>query len=206
MKALQFILKISNRIRRFHRDIVLVKYNRAKIKAMGGVISKNVKICTPCVLDLEKNSSCFIGDNVTISGSPYTNPLNHHAPIIKVCSGAKLEIGNGCGLSSPTIWCSDNVILKKGVGLGSNVFIMDTDAHSLDWRQRLTPETDKANCKKNGIVIGEYVLVGMNSIILKGVHIGNHSVIGAGSIVASDIPNDCIAAGNPCRVIKYIKK
>ena len=158
------------------------------------------------MLDLEKNSSLYIGDNVTISGSPYTNPLNHQTPIFKVCSGAKLVIENGCGLSSPTIWCSDYVILKRGVGLGANVFIMDTDAHSLDWRLRLTPETDKANCKKNGVVIGEYTLVGMNSIILKGVHIGNHCVIGAGSVVVSDIPNDCVAAGNPCKIIKYINK
>ncbi len=54
------------------------------------------------------------------------------------------------------------------------------------------------------IVIEDDVLIGMNSIILKGVHIGARSVIGAGSVVTKDIPADCIAAGNPARVIKII--
>ena len=56
------------------------------------------------------------------------------------------------------------------------------------------------------IVIEDDVLIGMNSIILKGVHIGARSVIGAGSVVTKDIPADCIAAGNPAHVIKMINQ
>ena len=47
-------------------------------------------------------------------------------------------------------------------------------------------------------------LIGARSIILKGVKIGARSVIGSGSIVTQNIPSDCIAAGNPCKIIKYI--
>lgn len=53
------------------------------------------------------------------------------------------------------------------------------------------------------IVIEDDVLIGARSVILKGVTIGARSVIGAGSVVVNDIPQDCIAAGNPCNVIKY---
>ncbi|GAB4338076.1 MAG: hypothetical protein Kow0089_09750 [Desulfobulbaceae bacterium] len=52
------------------------------------------------------------------------------------------------------------------------------------------------------IVIGDNVWVGMNSVILPGVRIGSNVIIGAGSVVTSDIPSDSIAAGNPCRVIR----
>ena len=44
----------------------------------------------------------------------------------------------------------------------------------------------------------------MNTIILKGVHFGARSIIGAGSVVTKDIPCDCIAAGNPAKVIKKL--
>jgi acetyltransferase-like isoleucine patch superfamily enzyme len=50
-------------------------------------------------------------------------------------------------------------------------------------------------------VIEDDVLIGARCIILKGVSIGARSIIGAGSIVVKNIPEDCIAAGNPCVVI-----
>ncbi len=54
------------------------------------------------------------------------------------------------------------------------------------------------------ISIGDNVWIGGNTCILPGVHIGNNVVIGAGSVVTKDIPDNVIAAGNPCRVIREI--
>lgn len=58
--------------------------------------------------------------------------------------------------------------------------------------------------------IGNNVFIGMHSTILKGVTIGNNVIIGANSLVNKDIPDNCVAAGNPCRVImsleEYYKK
>ena len=54
------------------------------------------------------------------------------------------------------------------------------------------------------ITIGDNVWIGGNSIILPGITIGNNAVIGAGSVVTSDIPDNVIAVGNPCRVIRKI--
>lgn len=55
---------------------------------------------------------------------------------------------------------------------------------------------------KRDTYIGKNCFIGVNSIILPGVKIGNNVVIGAGSVVTKDIPDFCIAAGNPARVIK----
>lgn len=45
----------------------------------------------------------------------------------------------------------------------------------------------------------------MNSIILKGIMIGNNVVVGAGSVVKGEFPDNCIVAGNPAQIIKYIE-
>ncbi|HWT65859.1 MAG TPA: DapH/DapD/GlmU-related protein, partial [Terracidiphilus sp.] len=50
--------------------------------------------------------------------------------------------------------------------------------------------------------VGRNVFIGTGSIVLKGVEIGDGSVIGAGSVVTKSIPANCIAAGNPCKVIR----
>lgn len=54
------------------------------------------------------------------------------------------------------------------------------------------------------ITIGDNVWIGGNSVILPGITIGNNAVIGAGSVVTSDIPDNVIAVGNPCKVIRKI--
>ena len=54
------------------------------------------------------------------------------------------------------------------------------------------------------VAIGDNVWIGGNSVICPGVRVGSNVVIGAGSVVTRDIPDWCIAAGNPCRVIRKI--
>lgn len=54
------------------------------------------------------------------------------------------------------------------------------------------------------VTIGDNVWIGGNTVILPGVHIGDNAVIGAGSVVTKDVPAWCVAAGNPCRVIREI--
>lgn len=80
--------------------------------------------------------------------------------------------------------------------------MLDTDSHSLNYLLRRDANTDVPNTKP--IIIEDDVLIGARSIVLKGITIGARSIIGAGSIVTKSIPSDCIAAGNPCKVIKYL--
>lgn len=53
-------------------------------------------------------------------------------------------------------------------------------------------------------IIGNNVFIGMNSVILMGSKIGDNVIIGAGSVVSGEIPDNCVAAGNPCRVIRSL--
>ena len=97
------------------------------------------------------------------------------------------------------------VILDVGkVTIGHNVLLAPnvsiyTAGHPLD------PERRNSGLEYGiPIAIGDNVWIGGNAVILPGVHIGNNTVIGAGSVVSRDIPDSVIAAGNPCKVIRKI--
>jgi maltose O-acetyltransferase len=83
---------------------------------------------------------------------------------------------------------------------GPNVQVY-TATHPIDHLER---SSGKEYAKP--IVIGEDVWIGGSAVICPGVTIGNRSIIGAGSIVTKDIPDNVIAAGNPCKVIRPIKQ
>ena len=82
---------------------------------------------------------------------------------------------------------------------GGNTLITDFDWHDVDPLKRHMSEGGSSP-----VIIEENVWLGTNAIVLKGVRIGKNSVIGAGSVVSSDIPSNVIAAGNPCVVKKKL--
>jgi len=111
------------------------------------------------------------------------------------------------------IFCGDNVYFNVNcvvldcakVTIGSNVFIapgvqLYTATHPLDAELRKTLENALP------ISIGNDCWIGGNSIICPGVTIGNGSVIGAGSVVTKNIPDNSLAVGNPAKVIRKLNQ
>jgi hypothetical protein len=72
--------------------------------------------------------------------------------------------------------------------------------HGFDWSV-LREKYGEVLCSSGKVVLEDNVFIGTNTIILKGVRIGKDSIIGAGSVVTSNIPSGSVAVGNPCRVI-----
>ena len=91
----------------------------------------------------------------------------------------------------------------NNVMIGGNTVIYDTNFHSLDPSLRNT-NNDKVYAKKAAVNIKDNVFIGAHTTILKGVTIGENSVIGACSVVSKDIPPNEIWAGNPAKFIKKI--
>lgn len=116
---------------------------------------------------------------------------------------AELFVGENSGFSGVSIYCSKRIIIGQNVQIGGNVNIWDTDFHPINYLERRNNNNE--NIKSGQIVIGNDVFIGANSIILKGITVGDRAVIGAGSVVTRNIPQDEIWAGNPVKFIKKIK-
>lgn len=182
-----------------------IPFNLCKIKISGANIGCNCKIYQGFNILIKRGGKCNIGDNFVMQSGSYFNPLVRCLKSsIYIGSEGDLKVGDNTGFSAACIWCVNSITIGNYVDIGANCIIMDNDAHNLDYRIRRNSSKDVA--KSAPIVIGDDVLIGTGSIILKGVTIGARSIIGAGSVVTKSIPADCIAAGNPCRVIKYLDK
>lgn len=123
---------------------------------------------------------------------------------VEVFKDALLEIGDNSGLSQFSIVCKQHIKIGNFVNIGAGCLIIDSNFHSTNWQIRRDRGIDKNAAKSAPICIGDDVFIGARSIICKGVTIGEKSIIAAGSVVISDIPANCIAGGNPCKVIKTI--
>ena len=120
---------------------------------------------------------------------------------LSVAPGAMLWIGNNVGISQAQISSYNNITIEDNVLIGASCKIMDTDFHPIDYVDRM----NHLSAKTAPIHICEGAFIGACSIILKGITIGKHAVIGAGSVVTPDVPENEIWAGNPAKKIGVIQ-
>ena len=143
-----------------------------------------------------------IGRHVRLLAGWRSNRVGLCGPVIlHTWEDGRIEIGDFTGASAVVISSRSGVKIGTYCNIGGNVRIFDHDFHALDADVRRGPRGCD-DCATKPINIGDDVFIGAQSIILKGVTIGDRAVIGAGSVVTKDVPADCIAAGNPARVIK----
>lgn len=111
--------------------------------------------------------------------------------------GAVLEIGRGCYLNRGTaIAAARSVRLGEDCLVGEWVSILDTDFHPVHGDQPVAVSP---------VEIGNNVWLGNRATILRGVHIGDHAVVGAGAVVTHDLPARAIAVGNPARLVGTVR-
>ena len=110
---------------------------------------------------------------------------------IIVFEKAKLTIGNSFINSNCKIRCHKRITIGDGCAISHDFSVMDSDAHALFG--------DK---NEKEVIIGDNVWIGTRVTVLSGVSIGNGAVIAAGSLVNEDVPEKCLVAGVPARVIR----
>lgn len=122
-------------------------------------------------------------------------------PPIRANWGKNTYLGDGVYVNfNLTLVDDTDIHIGNNVLIGPNV-IIDTGTHPIN------PIIRKKQAQYNlPVYIEENVWIGAGSIILPGVRIGKNSVIGAGSVVTKDIPENVVAVGNPCRVLREINE
>lgn len=171
------------KIRRIRRSVV----------QKGGRISSKVK--------LSVSGDLQIGNDVILNSQGIDLTEKCHIAVYK---GGVMSIGDHSGISQSSIHCKNRITIGENVNIGAGCLIIDSDFHNTDWQTRTNRVTDTQTAPSAPINIEDNVFIGARTIVLKGVTIGARSVIAAGSVVVSDIPADCLAGGNPCKVIKNI--
>ncbi|MDN3664920.1 MULTISPECIES: acyltransferase [Algibacter] len=173
-----------------------IKLSLFKVKT-----GKNLKINGG--LFLKGRGLLEVGDDVTINSNYFFNPIGGQTfTSIVVGKNAKLSIGDRVGISNTAIYCAQEIVIKNNVLIGGDCKIYDTDFHSVKIEDRLAiPEQ---NIQTKPVFIASGVFIGTGSIILKGVKIGENSVVAAGSVVSKSIPANEIWGGNPIKFIKRI--
>ena len=131
-----------------------------------------------------------------------------------------VSIGDEVYIGNSQLICRSSITLENNIFVAWGCTFYDHDSHSLDYRERRKDiasqifEHKKGNNfikSKNWDVVQSKPIhicsdawIGMNSVILKGVRIGRGSIVGANSVVTKDVPDWCVVAGNPARIIKHL--
>ena len=144
------------------------------------VIGRHVSCYAGCSFAIGPNGRCTIGDFTLLNGAI-------------IMAEEQIEIGSHCLIS----W---------------NIGIADSDFHPLDPAQRLIDaqalapffenRPPRPKLKTAPVKIGDNVWIGMNAVILKGVTIGDNSVVAAGSVVTKSVAANTVVAGNPAVPVK----
>lgn len=176
-------LEYKDNARRLLKQYNLLEYNQKEekteiLKKLFGDVGENVSVGLPFI--------CDYGCNISI--------------------GSNVSINMNC-----TFVDCNRITIGSNVLIASNVQIY-TATHPVELADRLTPnwsaESGEYFCRTYAlpVTIGDGCWIGGGAIILPGVTIGRGTVIGAGSVVTKDIPENCVAVGNPCRVIRKINE
>ncbi|MFK7894511.1 MAG: acyltransferase [Myxococcota bacterium] len=175
-------------------DFVFSRFRGELCRAGYGLTNRRVKIGSGFRLvgkmEIRGPGRVEIGDNVSVNGSGQAVTPFTHAP------GALISIGSDSFVNGARFGCAEEIRVGARAIL-ADCRLMDTDFHSIysdRWEET-------APVKSAPIILEENVWVAASAAVLKGVHIGENSVVGFGSVLTSSVPANSLVAGNPGKVV-----
>jgi acetyltransferase-like isoleucine patch superfamily enzyme len=117
-------------------------------------------------------------------------------PRVTMISGwGRMRFGDRCFVNvGSTIISVEEIVVGDDVAIATDVYIMDSDSHGVEGRPH----------KQAPVRIGDGCWIGARAMILPGVTLGKRVLVAAGAVVTRDVPDDCLVAGNPARVIREL--
>ena len=181
------------------------------MKATKVEYGKNLLLKGVPVVFNKTGATLSIGDNVTIKSSFLSNLVGLYSRSIIVTRApeARIDIGNGVGISGATIYARNSITIGENTAVGGNVKLLDNDFHPIEAEARVKLLSDPSGGDSDliparPISIGKNCFIGCNAIILKGATVGDNCVVGAGAVVAGKFEDNSVIAGNPAKVIRKL--
>ncbi len=185
-----------------------------RLKGENNVVEHNGRISRDLTIRVHGNNNrIVIGDRlgvrgkaaITIIGDNNTIVLKdnfriHAGYLLIAGSNSVIYVDDDCAFRHPEFICMEDgvkITVGKNCLLAHHVLLRTSDAHSI-----IDKETGKRFNHARDITLGNHVWLADNVTILKGVHIGDNSVVGTRALVTKDVPANSIAAGIPARVVK----
>ena len=138
-----------------------------------------------------------IGERVSIGSNSYIHAIDNYAGKMyspQILIGDDVYVGRNCYINAISL-----IEIQEGCVLSEEVYLAD-QSHGLDPRGGLIMKQPLTS--KGSIVIGAHTFVGLRAVIMPGVSIGHHCVIGTSAVVTRSIPDFSMVVGNPARIIK----
>jgi serine acetyltransferase len=160
-----------------------------------GAFGAESVICFPVAAlfgeqSIHVGTGCLLGPYVSLSAG--VSPLDiRDQPVVRI--GDRCLIGKGTGIVG-----HESIVIGDDVWTGHHVYITDAN-HGY---QDVDVPIGRQFAAPRPVRIGSASWLGHGSIVLGGVEIGRHVVVGAGSVVTESVPDYCVAVGNPARVIR----
>lgn len=184
-------------------DSVCRLITKTQIRRKHISVASSVTINGLCKFLSDSPGSIKIGDVSSINSGRRFNPIGGDTySLLRTIGNGKIFIGSNVGISNSTIVARESVAIEDNVRIGGSCKIYDNDFHSINIEKRISENDD--DIKTAPVLIKNGAFVGAHSIILKGVTIGEKSVIGAGSVVTKNVPDGEIWVGNPARFVKKL--
>lgn len=188
------------RVRRHLGSLVFGPWIRAELAIAGVDVAPGARFFGRPIVQRYRGSTIRIGPDAELRSSPRSGVLGISHPVIltTLASHASIEIGRSVGLSGTTLCAQILIRIGDRSLIGADAIVTDTDHHPLSGPR---PKYTLKGVAAEAIIIGADVFIGARAIILKGSRIGDAAVVGAGSVVAGEVPPCAVVAGNPARVI-----
>ena len=198
-KALDMPWRIGNEMRR----LLALPYIRVMFALHGIPWGRRWRVLGMPIVQRYRGSTIALGDGLWLRSWRSSNPLVPIHPVVLATRAvdAVIRVGQDCGFTGTTLVSAERIEIGDRVAVGANTTIVDTDFHPLSAEERVR---DFLAGSHRPVHVEDDVFIGMNCLILKGVTVGRGTMVGAGSVVSSDVPGGVIVAGNPARVVKEL--
>lgn len=194
---IKVITKVYNKLVKVFDSIIVltIKLNK-KIEA-----GQKLKVFGRPIIYIS-GGEIIIGNNVTLHSKNVRYHTNMHSPVKLMVDreNALIKIGNNSRINGACIHAYSKIEVGQNCLIAANVQIIDSNGHDLCF-DNVQNRIHTSSVGKD-IVIEDNVWIGVNAVILPGVRIGYGSVIGANTVVSTDVPPMVIYSGNPGRIIK----